>query len=55
MTKIYSIVWKSKLTGKFTGEVYQEGDEDLMRALAEEYRRLSADGKVLIFSAKVGE
>ncbi len=55
MTKIYSIVWKSKLTGRYTGEVYQEGQEDLMRALAEEYKRLSVDGKVHIFSGEVGE
>lgn len=53
MTKIYSMVWKSRITGRFTGEVYQEGDEDLMKTLAEEYRKLSADGKVLIFSGKV--
>lgn len=55
MTKIYSMVWKSRITGRFTGEVYQEGDEDLMKTLAEEYKKLAEDGRVLIFSGKVGE
>lgn len=55
MTNIYSMVWKSKLTGRFTGEVYQEGDEELIKTLAEEYKKISADGRVFIFSGKVGE
>ena len=53
MTKIYSLIWKSKITGRFTGEVYQEGDEELMKVLAEEYKILAVDGKVHIFGGEV--